>query len=139
MKSLRKYKSLIFFIFITFSIIGVMFMVNPLLRTTNSIQRNLLRITPLGTSIDDVVIIIVNNANWGLFSVHEDWGVLLLGYRLPTFGSPRDGSTVIGSKSVIVNLGNHSFFLSFNVRAFFAFDEDGKLIDILVRRDADLI
>jgi hypothetical protein len=112
----------------------------PYRRPTNMVKNHIFRITPIGTSIEDVI---------ELTEIREDWRVrridLERGFIPGTFGrapsEPDPNIIVIGEKSIIVSMGTYRawykwvpFLLDWNVSVFWGFDKDGKLIDVQVQK-----
>ena len=110
---------------------------NPILlfRTDEGIRRHLLRVTPIGTSMEDVIRIFDDNIRF----INKDLGVALMptstqrpspteiGYYDPRF-------PIVGEQSIRIRLGTLNFILSWYIEAFYAFDSDGNLIEIFTRR-----
>ena len=141
MKKRSKVFRIVFYILIIIFLVVMALIINPILRTEASIRRQLLRITPIGTSMEEVISIADDNARWTIDNIREDGGVSLLsGTRVPTRRAPGDPRfSVIGEQSVRIHLGTFQFIIRFDVTAFYAFDENGELIEILVRREFDVI
>jgi hypothetical protein len=96
---------------------------NPLLRSEASIEAALLRTLPLGSSIDDVVR--------ALRTRGVDVKVLPTGvYKQKNPAKPE----VVGVSSIRMELGTA---LGTHVTAFWAFDDNGKLIDVWVWKTSD--
>jgi len=113
---------------------------NPLMRTEASIRRHLLNIMPVGTSFDDVIDIVESNDNWTIRGRSGSSGVVLHPtLSIPMSGMPTDRFPVVGEQHIQIHLGMHNFVLRSDVTAYIAFDENGKLIEIFVRRDRDVI
>ena len=121
-------------------IAGILFVTNPITRPLSSVRRYMLRQIPIGASMEDVIRIVDSNENWTTRHIREQFGVVLLyGTSLPSSFTPREGSVVIGDQSMRVHLGTYHIIIRIDVSAYFAFDNDGKLIDILIRRELDLL
>lgn len=118
---------------------------NPLIRTPEGIRRHLLRTTPIGTSMEDVVLIAdeISNSSCPNRIRIRDHGVVLhpRDPLRPTNFLPADliGSTVSGDQSVRIHLGHYRIIFRIDVVAFYAFDEDGKLIEIFISKEWDLL
>ena len=104
---------------------------------------NILRTTPLGTPIHQVLEIADNKKNWKIVT-SKDYGVRLHYGKNPAIDDfVGENTVVIGEKSVAVYLGSKRelmgkyfhYFKETKVTAFFAFDSDEKLIDIFFRED----
>ena len=116
--------------------------IDPLRRTNNSLRRYMLRITPIGTSMDDVLSVARNNPNWTVRFIDLDYGVVFFpSTTTPTrmSGEWASPENLIGNKSVQVHLGTRQAIFRSNITAFYAFDSDGNLIDIFVLREVDFI
>jgi hypothetical protein len=103
----------------------------------------ILRITPLGTNIYDVIDIIDNSNNLGerRFTTFER-GVAITS-STNFFGRPTWGDTtgvfIVGEKSIQSYMGRYTAWwfptIAVHVTVFWAFDEEGKLIYIHIRSD----
>jgi hypothetical protein len=101
-------------------------MMNPLLWPKDQIEKKLLQKIPIGTSMDEAIVLIENN-NWIIREAHD------IGYGIRN-GTPRFGDTpTVCSKSMRVTLG-HYFGDGVWVSAYFGFD-DGYLVDITVIKE----
>ena len=130
---------LIFLLLFIITMMMVSLILNPLLKTRAGIQRYLLNITPIGTSIEDIIHKAADNTNWTIRS--RDAGVALHPTRLnPTRGVADDPRfPVVGEQSVEVHLGTYRHITRVDVTAFFTFNEYGKLMEIFVIKEYDLI
>jgi|GEM_PF-981483 len=99
---------------------------NPLRRSEEAIRNNVLRQTPIGSTIEDVIQVIDNNESWSWWGRH-----------IADIGYPADATlnTRIGSQSIGVNLGKYSGGFDVYVVAFWGFDDDGILLDVRIRKD----
>jgi arginine deiminase len=52
----------------------VLHLSNPLRRSETRIREDILKITPIGTSMDEVIEIIQNNEKWELFNISYERG-----------------------------------------------------------------
>jgi hypothetical protein len=103
------------------------FLVNPLRRTNNQVRNYILRITPLGTNVEDVIKIIEDKKRWKI-------------QRVAYFGDSHwklDYTETVGIQKKYVHLGYYWIVFKTNVSATWIFDEDGKLVDVEIRRDTD--
>jgi hypothetical protein len=110
-------------------------------RPESAIRRDLLRITPVGTSKEDVIRVI-DERGWTLRWTRATSGYYIVRGRASDGATPaqlEDGTAVeIGTQSIRIDLG--SFFRDFiGVDVYFAFDEDSNLVDIAIRREMDVI
>ena len=106
-------------------------MINPIRRPRFMVRNHVLRLTPMGTNIDDVVNILEDVEGWEIFSVNHERGIVL-----PTAGD-RLAST--SDKSIRVFAGRYWpstiwIFLPTSVSIFWGFDEEGRLIEVYVQK-----
>jgi len=100
-------------------------LLNPLfLRTENQIRDNLLNLTPIGISLDEVEVVVKERSNWRIMQSSSERGYV--NHRYPS------GAQTVGDKFITVDLGRSSWL--FYVRASWVFDEAGTLINIYVVR-----
>ena len=114
---------------------------NPLRKPQEEIRENILALTPIGMSMEDVLKVTEQNKEWETLYVNYERGVSSaeLGYTVP----------VRGEKSIRVMIGKYHFdpyfdkdilnaivctFFKRTVEVFWAFDEDSKLIEIYVTK-----
>jgi len=113
---------------------------NPLLFIPEEvIQSNLLETIPIGTSMGDVGIIVAGNREWTIRVIREDLGVVLNSSGIPWRGNSMPGFTVIGEQSIEIHIGTYYFITRIDVGAYLAFNKDGELIEIFVRREYDVL
>ena len=102
----------------------------PMRRPSNMVKSYILRITPLGASIEDVIQVIESRNDWDVRYINLNEGFQL--------GPPN--ITVIGEMSIRVHLGTyrawHKWFplMEWAVDVFWGFDEDGRLIEVHIRK-----
>jgi hypothetical protein len=101
---------------------------NPMRRPAEEIRAELFELTPIGTSMEDVIRVIDNNETW-------DWHER----NISSFGFPDGihyGQRVV-MQSIQVQIGYYWAWKGVNskayVTAWWGFDEDENLIDIRVR------
>jgi len=111
--------------------------INPLRRPNTFLRAYLLNLMPVGTHISEVHDIVDERMRWrgGV----SPWGVALTPSG-PSWGPPRERDEEIGAMSMRVSLGQY-FGFSFVIipserilEAAIAFDADGYLLDIFIRR-----
>ena len=108
------------------------FELNPLWKSHDSLERHLLKITPIGTSMEEAETVIKNRFKLKDSDIHIN---MESGYKINDQGGRYidylDKSyTIVGEKSIHFYLGSGG--LSSSVGAKYAFDENDKLIEILV-------
>ena len=108
----------------------VLDMQNPIRRSPDDIKKSILALTPIGMSMGEVLNIIESNEKWDVSNVNEKSG-----YR-----EPGTSNTIIGEKSIKVNMG---FYITLKyiipldtfVFVFWGFNENSELIDVYVFKD----
>ena len=102
----------------------------PMRRPTNMVRNYITRVTPIGTSIEEVIEVIESRPNWDVRHINYERGFQI---------GPPD-ITIIGEMSVSIHLGIyrawHTWppFLEQVVDIFFGFDVDGNLVEVYVRK-----
>ena len=127
-----KKKIIIGVLLILFAIIVtavIMVLSNPLRRSAERIRDDMLELTPIGMSMEDVLEIIESNDRWEIKFVSHDFGF----YRQ----EPNEPRRTIGRQSIRAYTGryrNLPFVLwdVIVVDVFWGFDENSELIDIWV-------
>ena len=119
-------------------ILTVIFMIlyYPLMRSEKRIRNDILKYTPIGLSMVEVLSVIENKNNWILEKINEDRGYINYDVTIPNTNpnTPHDSVPfVVGEKSIRVYLGK-SWTFGHCVQASWGFDKDGKLIDVYVRK-----
>ena len=111
----------------------IIFAINPLLKPTGWIRNDLLKLTPVGTRMDDVLAIIENIEKWD-FKIDnmvswppdsEDEASEFIDYY-------------IRNESMRFVLGTYTFIFKTYVTVEYKLDENLKLIDIIIDKEADL-
>ncbi|MBQ8688239.1 MAG: hypothetical protein IJ512_06790 [Ruminococcus sp.] len=132
-KSRKKLKYSLLFVLSLFLIIMVILMLNPLRHSKEGIRARLLKQTPVGTDMDDVIQYLENQEDWEIRYVNHTSGYNYF------HGEPYEANvgTEIGEKSIRVYLGEYRNPLAVDVSAFYAFNADGKLIDAAIMKTID--
>jgi len=99
---------------------------NPIRRPSTIALNYVLRITPVGTHIDDVIGIVENHRDWRIRDINRERGFF---HPLP----PAPSSSIVGEQSIIVHL-QYIFIVVVGVSIFYAFDADGYLTEVYMRR-----
>ena len=137
---------------------GIIYMVFPftspmlmtgaisLSRPESAIRRDILRITPIGTSMEDVLKVI-EDRGWKLRYTSRTSGYFITHRNGRT--RVNDGASLsqiesgryveIGTKSIRIDLGEFRAIFDIGVDVYFAFDNEWKLIDVAIRREMDVI
>lgn len=105
---------------------------NPLRRSQEHIRERMLTLTPIGTSMEDVVKTIEGKEKWKVWNISSDGN-----WKPLTQDSESYMDILIERKSIEVLLGEYRTIFITSVRVYWEFDEDLKLIDITVKKDTD--
>jgi len=119
-------------------IIGVQMLINPLYRLPANIENYVLRLTPLGTSMEDIVEIISNIDKWEIRFIDYENGFWKQGRPIPDYPKDERERIIIGEKSIKA-VGSYRAFYSFFLlesvaNIYWGFDADGKLIEVYVAK-----
>ena len=139
--NLEKTIKIIILFFIAFVMLATIIpmVINPIRRPRGMVRNYILRQTPLGTSIYDVITIVEGRDDWGEAYIDFEKGFLTSTSRRPTI-EEQFSSYVIGEMTVSVNLGGfHAWYIVFGVprvstSARWGFDADGRLIEVFIRQ-----
>lgn len=116
---------------------------NPLIRSSDAIRQWLLRKTPLGSSREEVLEIIAVEG-WRLLEDQHRTGVWY-GFaeehaRLGPVQRNARGDLSVGVDRVRATIGEYpSPIFTTSVEVYWAFDENGNLINVLVRKTTDAL
>jgi len=139
MKKRKKFIMIVLSLFVLLLLItAIQMIVQPYRRPTAMVRNHILRITPLGTSIEDVVSILESREDFGLLHINLERGF--------TSNSPWslvDGQPVapspIGEMHVSTGLGIYRawykwfpLILEWSVGVSWGFDENGQLIEVQI-------
>ena len=117
-------------------IVGALLLVfmfyNPMRMPAPIIRFHILRHTPIGTDMEEVIMVIENNERWGSPIVNRDSG-----FSHPSrFVDGYDGrptADTVGEQSIqIRHRYSISLFPDRAIRVLWGFDENGKLIEVHV-------
>ena len=117
-------------------IVSIIVFLNPLRRPQEHIKNEILKLTPIGTSMEDVIKIIQSKRQWEIDYISHEHG-----YRRP--GTPDipdialGGETIVGEKSIRVFVGEYRNIFITSVTIFWGFDKNSKLVEIYVWKDKD--
>ena len=126
--------SIIVFIIVCILLPVTLMIINPMQRPAFMIRNQVLSLTPIGTHIDDVIIVIESNENW-------HWNGHISGAGFRCYRQQR----WIGERSIRAGCGAHwpsaiffrpimGLLTETSTTIFWGFDEDGKLIDVYVHQ-----
>jgi len=129
-------------IFATIIATVIIMLSNPLRKSPEEIRTDILELTPIGMSMEDVIDVIRNNSSWRI-ERRFDQGYIegrwyVRGPHQGAYSSLHDVA-IVGVNSMEVYIGSYRYFfflLVFETRvsAFFGFDEDSNLVDVGIRK-----
>ena len=98
---------------IVVSVVVILF--NPLRRSEEQIRDDMLKLTPIGTNMEEVVVILEKNNKWEIRYISKHGYSMIGGW--PTEPSPHEieQNTVIGKKSINVYLGSYNVIVNTGV------------------------
>jgi len=107
---------------------------NPIRRPTPMLTNYVLRLTPIGMHIDDVISIVGNHREWRIWWVSRENGFV---HPHPQEIRPLSEGwpVIVGEQSIRVQAGRYRFnglLLQTTVSIFWAFDEEGMLTEIYI-------
>jgi len=113
----------------------------PMRRPEAMFRNYILRITPMGTNIEDVIQVIEIRDDWGIPNINYEFGIAP---QRPRSREPRGSGlpdlSRIGEMSVSSHIGTHFAWyrwfplMEFSVVVLWAFDGDGNLIEVFISR-----
>ena len=112
----------------------IIFVSNPLLWSNSLIKGYLLTLTPRGMVMEDVIKILEKHKKWEIYSISYDCGYSM--QRGSPSAASKDEAGQIGKKSIRVHRHGRVIFNGAIV-SYWGFDEDGKLVDLDLRKDWD--
>ena len=84
--------------------------------------------------MEEVICVVEGNSDWRIMSIREDVGVpgdFVRSSSVSDMYEHVSSRDIVGEQSVSVYLG---FTAMVDVVAYYAFDKDGKLIEVFIRR-----
>ncbi|MCL2578168.1 MAG: hypothetical protein FWE27_09000 [Defluviitaleaceae bacterium] len=109
-------------ILIVVSFFAIRYALNPLRHSDVRIRENILKLTPIGSTIEDVIQVIESNEAW-------EWNgrIADIGYQTHS-----NTTALTGAQSIRVTLGTYSNGFIVYVVSFWGFDEEGILLDVRI-------
>ena len=145
MKTLKKIKKLLLWTLLICIIALVLspyflMLVNPMRRPESMATNYILRLTPLGTDMEEVISIVENHRSWNIAWIRHDRG---FPHPQPHTITPRpeERPFIVGDKSIRVDAGRFwpadiqpimGLFMETIVSIFWGFDENGRLTEVYV-------
>jgi len=134
---IKIFYSIVIVVLVIVITVVIMVLSDPLRKSPERIRTDMLKHTPIGMSMEEVIKVIQNNDNWEIGSTRDNGLTMHNGY--PRIYSFLVNENTVGVKSMSVYIGTYNFFFIAGetiVRAFYAFDEDSKLIEIAIGKRA---
>ena len=134
---MKKIAALVFayVLFIILAIVIIM-QVNPLLKSPERIRSDMLKLTPLHSSMDEVLEVIYSKEKWEIKRVNYDNGYVNYDILIPNT-DPRYpleyDHLVVGEQSIRAYLGK-TWTFGQSVTVSWGFDENSRLIDVYVSK-----
>jgi len=123
----RKWFFVLIIVFAIVITVVIIMLSNPLRRSVERITADMLELTPIGTSMEDVLKIIEDRDRWEIGFISYEFG-----FVRDVFPEPR---RTVGEKSISVNIGRYGVVIdTIVVDVFWGFNEYSELIDIWVRK-----
>ena len=132
-------------ILLPFVAFGIQLLTVPISRSDEGVYSYVYKKIPVGTSWDEVLEII-DDKGWEIKELHTEYGLCIYNEATTFFATDDElasrekspsKSRVVGVKSMFVELGEFYCLFHTAVFIYIAFDEDDKLIEIVIRRDVD--
>ena len=117
-------------------VIAVIFALNPLRWPQEFIRERILKLTPIGTNMEDVIKTIEGKEKWETRYINYEHGYMRPG-RPESADIALGRETIVGEKSIRVFIGEYRNIFITSVTVFWGFDENSKLIEIYVWKDTD--
>jgi hypothetical protein len=138
-------KRIVFLVIILAIIITavIIFLLNPLRRSEERIRADMLELTPIGTSVEELIRVIEGNRNWEIRQTRDIGYSMMHGFpEMPRWNHiTREylirNDTIVGVTSMEVIIGDYNwlpFLFRRSVTIFYGFDEDSNLVDIAIRK-----
>lgn len=147
MRVMKSKKKIIIVLVILFLILLMMliWIYNPLIQSDESVRKYILYCIPMGTDVREVEKV-VHNKGWTISEYKEDRGIRIVkdaySYCFASKeeminGTDNPRAKIVGSKSMLVEIGEYRLFYYTYVRAFLVFDENDKLVEVVVWHEVD--
>ena len=119
----------LFALLITVLVLAIIIFSNPLRRSEEYIQSEILKLTPIGTSMEDVIKVVESKKKWKVWQGddYKQWSSVSDFYK----------NHIIEIKSMEILIGEYWTIFKTSVRVELNFDEDFNLIDVTAKKDTD--
>jgi hypothetical protein len=140
MKKIRWEKFNMFVLFLLFVLIillTILIFSNPMRRPKTWIKNDVLKLTPIGMNMEDVINVIIKKEEWKNYNINNQFGYVKDEVK------NNSEKIFVGEKSITVFWGKYNtvfiFPMATHVTIFWGFDEDLKLIDVYIKKTIDVI
>jgi len=110
---------------------------NPLRWSDAYVRNHVLKLTPIGMSMEDVIVVIEGQEAWETRYIDYESGYLSRGPLVPDRPVSFSGYSIIGEKSIRALVGEYKYLLVTSVTVFWGFDENSELIEVEVWKTVD--
>lgn len=127
---------------------GFLWLTVPISRSDEDVRAYVLRQIPMGTGWEDVEKVIEENG-WVIEQVDNEHGLVIydsagaVQFATATAVAAREDapseSRIVGEQAMFVELGQYYGPFHEAVFAYLAFDENGALVEVAIRRDIDAL
>ena len=143
-KRLKKFFITIITTFIFISVLsGIFWLVVPISRSHDAVRSYVLKEISLGTDWDRTIKI-MEAQNWKIKEAYTDRGLAISKVTGGIHYANEDDMNnsnlnIVGEQCMFVYLGEYSAPVDVAVFAYLAFDSNGKLVEVYIRKDVDSI
>ena len=135
-------------VILPFLLYGIFWLTVPISRSNEEVRAYVLRQIPMGTGLDDVILI-SEEMEWEIRETSADCGLRIndsagnAGFA--SVDEMQNGSEnpekvrIVGEQAMFVELGQYYGPFHEAVFAYLAFDENGALVEVAIRRDIDAL
>jgi len=133
-------------VILTVIMYGIFRLAVPISRSDEGVRAYVLHQIPMGTGWDDAISV-VEDKEWKIREIRTDRGLHINeAAGLASFASEEEMSNgpenkenvrIVGEQAMFVHLGEYREIFCVDVLAYLAFDENGKLIEVAIKRYVD--
>ncbi len=145
-------KRVIFFVLLSLAVLicveAILIATDPLRKSNEEVRKYVLGLTPIGTSKEDVIQFIKENQDsfkrykrfehYDVYT-HHNYGFSIKNNRVVMRyqGYQYNDSEMIGKETIEATIGQYIKFFEVIVFAYWAFDQDGKLVDVEITKTSN--
>ena len=111
-------------------ILTLVILLNPLRKSEDKIKEDILTLTPIGASMEEVIKTISNTKKWEMVGIN---------LTHPSEYTDLSLDQIIGSKSIKAHIGRYYSPFVTDVEVYWGFDEEDKLIEVGIRITVDTL